>query len=320
VDLANSPLHCGVCGNDCRLGGCNDGRCSPAPTLLATYPPRKPGTHGVRIALDETNLYFSDADAGRVVSVGKQGAGAEELATGLDSPLSIAVDAEFVYFADGGAATVSRVPKRGGDVTTIATDQVNPMNLSVWKGDVYWVANGHVVRAEAGKGPPVVIARPIAVGGDLAVNDVNVLWNVRDLGPSWDGIYAADRFGGGEVGRLRVTLSVAKLAHMGSEMYATTVELPTFNGNVVRIFPDPLVLARDLPSPNEIAFDERHVFFTVESHSAIIQKVEKGGGRATTIASGHWSGMNEWTAAFDLALDETRVFFATFAAIYSVPK
>jgi len=128
-DLLTSPLHCGACGNDCRLGACNLGRCSPAPTLLVPYGDPPSGPRGVSFVLDETRIYFADGYGGRIASASKDGTDQRDILTGLAWPSSIAVDGDFVYFATEDP-TVERVSKLDGTSTLISTEP-NPSNLVV---------------------------------------------------------------------------------------------------------------------------------------------------------------------------------------------
>lgn len=320
--LESSPLHCGRCDNDCRMGGCNAGRCSTAPTVLTEYPDRLPATRGVDIALDETRVYFLDVDDGRIASVSKEGGDERVLVTDVVELLSMTVGGDFVYFAmDGssgqGDARILRVPKVGGPATFVAGGYTRVSDLTVVGGDLYWLTATDVMRAEGGTGVPSVVATPVSGADGLAADDVLVYWFTQDLGGDYEGVFAADRFGRGEKGRLAAFNDPSSIAVSGSEIFATSIG---GSGVVAMVFPAEATLAVDKSYPDDVALDGTHVYFTVESYDAILQKVPRSGGVVTTIASGHWSGQNDWGIVMDMAVDETRIFYSMPNGILSVPK
>ena len=320
-DLQSSPLHCGRCDNDCRMGGCNAGRCSPAPTVLTEYPDRMPATRGVDIALDETRVYFLDADAGRIASVSKDGGDERVIIGDIDEPLSMTVDGDFVYFAmDGssgqGDARILRVSKVGGPATPLAGGYTRVSDLTVVGGDLYWLTASDIMRLAGGTGVHSAVATPVSGSDGLAVDETLVYWFTQDVGGDYEGVFAADRFGRGEKGLLATFENPSSIAVSGPEIFATSFS----PGVVAMVLPLALTLADDKRYPADLAVDETQVYFTVESYDAILQKVPRSGGVVTTIASGHWSGDNEWHVAFDMAIDETRVFYSMPNGILSVVK
>jgi hypothetical protein len=281
-----------------------------------------PATRGVDLALDETRVYFLDADAGRIASVSKDGGDERVLITDLVEPLSMTVGGDFVYYAlygisGEGNARILRMPKAGGGSTAIAAGQDGVSDLTVVGGDLYWLTVTAVMRAEGGRGVPSVVATPMTLADGLAMDDALVYWFSRDLGGDYPGIFAADRFGGGEKGRLAAFENLVSIAVSGSEIYGTTLDNP---GLVARVLPSEVTLADDKRWPDYVAVDETHVYFAIEHYDAILQKVPRSGGVVTTIASGHWYGTNELHLVFDLAIDETRVFYSMPNGIVSVVK
>jgi hypothetical protein len=320
--LESSPLHCGRCDNDCRMGGCNAGRCSPAPTVLTEYPDRMPATRGVDIALDETRVYFLDHDAGRIASVSKDGGDERVLITDVAESLSMTVGGDFVYFAMDsssreGNARILRMPKAGGTATVVTVGQSSVSDLTVVGGELYWLTATDVMRAEGGTGVPSVVAKPVSGADGLAVDDSLVYWFTQDFAGDYEGVFAADRFGRGEKGRLAAFENPSSIAVSGSEIFATSLGS---SGVVARVLPAEVTLAVDKGWPDNVAVDETHVYFAVEHYEAILQKVPRSGGIVTTIASGHSSGSNGWGVVMDMAIDETRVFYSMPNGILSVPK
>lgn len=100
------------------------------------------------------------------------------LVTGLTTPAGLAVDETNVYFSDTGQGTVAAVPKAGGPVTTLATGQASPGYLAVGGLYVYWSNNlgGAVMRTlKDGTGTPSVLAAANQPAG-LVVDPTSVYW------------------------------------------------------------------------------------------------------------------------------------------------
>ncbi|HEX6764224.1 MAG TPA: hypothetical protein VF103_02075 [Polyangiaceae bacterium] len=323
VNLLTSPLHCGACENDCRGGGCNAGQCSPAPFTLAdsNYEPR-PGTSGVSIALDEERVYYAESDTGRIRSVTKDGRDARDLAIGLAGPCELALSDDFVYFATCGDDEVARIPKRGGAAATVLASAPGA-RLAFANGSLYVAAAGTVQRIFEDDGVATVIARPFAVWPlwDLQADSSVVYWPVRDL-DSDDGLYAADVNGGGE-GRILVADDLLRIVVRDFTLFATT-RGSTALGDVVQYSFDsgmPVPLVRSEPTPEHLAVDDDHVFYSVQHFDSVLRRSSRHGDQTPfALVSGQDSSRDGWANIFDMALDETRVFFAMRSAIKSVPK
>jgi hypothetical protein len=82
----------------------------------------------------------------------------------IGSAGGMAVDATNLYWTDPGMQTVLEMPKGGGIVITLATGQANATGIAVDPTHVYWIANGGVESAPIESAgvtsvpPPVVLA------------------------------------------------------------------------------------------------------------------------------------------------------------------
>jgi hypothetical protein len=112
VTTETDPANCGACGNTCAAGDvCVEGACVDPSTLRIVVGLAGP----TEVALDDTNVYWLDPDAGTVGTASKQGGPATILANGQTAPTQLFVDDTSVYWAlgAGGTVPVMRVPKDG---------------------------------------------------------------------------------------------------------------------------------------------------------------------------------------------------------------
>lgn len=64
------------------------------------------------------------------------------LVSGLSQPQGIALNASNVYWTDSIAGLVSTIAKTGGAVTTLAAGQTDPYGIAVDANSVYWGNTG----------------------------------------------------------------------------------------------------------------------------------------------------------------------------------
>jgi hypothetical protein len=133
--LAMNDTHVFWADWDEQLGGAimryPKGATSAAPHLTLAGAP-------VGLALDATNLYFTDINGLRVVQAPLDGSSPQDIATTGNYPWAIAVDGTNVYWTDPVENTISTTPIGGTSVTILARNQRNPTSIAVDAGALYW--------------------------------------------------------------------------------------------------------------------------------------------------------------------------------------
>lgn len=93
------------------------------------------------LALDGTNLYWTDYSTGTVAKVPVVGGVPVVLATGSNSPMGIATDGIDVYWTEfTNPGSVRKVSVNGGQITTISANS-NSVGIGVDSSFVYWAEN-----------------------------------------------------------------------------------------------------------------------------------------------------------------------------------
>jgi hypothetical protein len=153
------------------------------------------------LAVDNTNVYWTDINDGWVMSCAKAGCdNATVLADGQDGPYGIAVDATNIYWTNfnGGQVLECPIGGCGGVPTVLASGQTDPTFIVSDGTNVYWAnsgtigcgewngcsgpmvssAGGQVVRCAVGgcAGVPTVLALDSNDPSGIAVDDTNVYW------------------------------------------------------------------------------------------------------------------------------------------------
>jgi hypothetical protein len=146
------PNNCGECGMKCEAGAvCVEGACGDPPVDIVTAA----GCGTMRLALQGTNVYFTESMTGKVMTAPLAGGAAMEVATGQLEPTQIAADATGVYWVNQGDDTAgsSKVMKKAlplaaGDpvVLKASPDMVKILAITVADGKLYY-GLGHEVHA-----------------------------------------------------------------------------------------------------------------------------------------------------------------------------
>jgi len=102
---------------------------------------------------------------------------ATSVAANLIFPAGIAIDATNVYWTDNGDGTVNRAPRTGGTITTIASGQSFPFGIAIDSTNVYWTNNGgQVMKAPLAGGTATTLASGQSYPMGIAVDATSVYW------------------------------------------------------------------------------------------------------------------------------------------------
>jgi hypothetical protein len=80
----------------------------------------------------------TDGAARSIYRVAKAGGGSTRIVDTQSSPLRLAVDDTHIYFTDTDGGLVVRAPKSGGPTETVAAGQARPVAIAVDETNVYW--------------------------------------------------------------------------------------------------------------------------------------------------------------------------------------
>jgi len=276
--------------------------CGNRPTVLVTYPPLD-GVGAVgglpvapsALAVDATNVYWTDAHSVRACAIGGCGCSPTSLASGLIQPPGVAAAAGRVFWTvwtsgspdtgDVGSCPVAGCA--GASPTLLATAQGGAQGVAADDSDVYWLDTsagaGSVLRCPVGgcDGGPTELAsdqgNPIAV----ALDATNVYWT----------------------------------SPVGSVVQCSKADCP---GTIVTLASGRG--ADDRNGPSGIAVDSSYVYWR---ESNIYRCAIGGCGNAPTLVATASSSPYQWDAT--LAVDATRVYWTQHNAtnddwIMSAPK
>jgi hypothetical protein len=129
------------------------------------------------IAIDSTNVYWTNPIGGSVMQVPIAGGTAVTLASMLPNPAGIGVDAVSVYWADTTANTVQKVPIGGGAPATLTSSaSPSPNQVAVDGTSVYWtdLSGGTVSKVSKSGGSPSTLASGLGYAYGIALDATNV--------------------------------------------------------------------------------------------------------------------------------------------------
>lgn len=190
VNKKVDPDHCGDCATKCDAGAtCVAGACTKKPVELS----QGAGCGAMRLAVQGTNIYWTEPMAKKVRSMPLVGGAAVEVATAEDSPSRIAADDTGVYWIEDGS-TSSKVMKKAlplaaGAATALVTHTLvaseRILGIAVHGGKLYYSLAHDVHQiSTAGAGDIIVgtavnYDAPAKIEGEphgLAVNETMVAW------------------------------------------------------------------------------------------------------------------------------------------------
>ncbi|WP_437938124.1 hypothetical protein [Sorangium sp. So ce341] len=302
VDLRSDPEHCGACDHYCLGEACAQGRCEPL--LLASG-----GTEPVDIAVDDTNAYWADALARRVMMVPAGGGNASVFVSGDPpfSPRSVALHGGMVYFSDSGTELIMKSSIEG-DLEILADGQTYPMDIAADAANVYWTSadQGTVMKVPVQGGDAVALATAQESPLGVAVDATHVYW-VNE-----GGTVMKVPIEGGDV----VTLAEGQTKPKDIAVDADFVYWTNDGGTVMKATLDgggPFTLAEGQRNPRKLAIDAESVYWT--NDDGTVKKVPVGGGDITTLATGQDHPLG-------IAVDATSVYWTNSAdgTVMKLPK
>jgi hypothetical protein len=288
------------------------------------------------LAVDGSDVFWTDFPAGTVSRVPKAGGAATTLASGSSSdPSDLVVRDGAAYWVGANSATVTKVSTSGGTPVTLASGTVvGWRGLAVDATHVYWMMSGElgpgigaVMRVPRDGGAPETLHADAFYPGELAVDETSVYFTMLDgFGLTTGQVVKVPKSGGAAVTlasdqECPYAIAVDALAvywtNSGTGCYFG-YPVPT-NGAVMKVAKDggsPLALAPEQPAPGGLALDDTHVYWTTRGsgeRSGAVVKAAKDGTSRTTLVPGQ-----PLPAA--IAVDESDVFWVASGSIFKAPK
>ncbi len=306
---ANDDGGPGGCGAAC-MGTCRAGRCL---TRLSGSVPRQWGL----LAVDATNVYWTDYLAGTLMTVPLAGGMTTTIASGTGFATGVATDPSGIYFADEGptsgpaAGTIVKLGRGGGTSTLVSSTL--PSAIAVSGGTVFWAGPQSLVATSLATGTSLTLATTQSFAGNpsVAVAGSSVAWmNAAD-----GSILLTPVAGGATTTLVAAAQPVAMVADAANVYWTASAGIGHDAGAVLKVpigGGTPVTLAPASPGAawTSIAIDDQNVYFPgVES----LCRVPIGGGATVTVA--------DQRAADGIAVDATSAYFLGEDGVYRVtPK
>ena len=243
------------------------------------------------LAVDSTNVYWTNQGDGTVMSVPKAGGTITTLASGQGAPCSVASDGINVYWVNYFDQTVVSVPVTGGSPSTLATSQQDAWGLAIDSQNIYYTLDQPVMALPLGGGSVQQIGSASPVNGyAIAADSSGVYWTsstgfVQSNSGAAYGV-ATDPAYGIALDASNVYWTVA-----GSGLVLQTAK----TGGVV------VILASGQASPFGVAVDASRVYWANQGDGSI-NYIPIGGGSLTQV----YSGIGSYT---NIVLDDTTIYW-----------
>jgi hypothetical protein len=318
--LSATTLLCGFAAPSCgaqRNGGGDGGAAAGTLVTLASGQLAPQG-----IAVDRTNVYWTDLNGNTVMSVPIGGGPTTTLASGQEGPFDLALNSTNLYWTTLFGGEVVEVALDGG-----AAEMVAPRHGTQGQGSVaiandatsiYWASqDGTILSVGLDGGTPTIVASGQGIDTfGIAVDSTNVYWTYEGTAPD---------FADGEVRKTPkqrgaiTALASGQTAPHGIAVDATSVYWTNSNtnsgppkgsdsgsgmgtGSVMKV---PLeggsiaTLASGQANPTGITVDATNVYWT---SGATVMAVGLDGGAVTTLASAQ-------NGAVGIAVDSTSAYW-----------
>lgn len=269
------------------------------------------------VAVDVTNVYWTNRSDGRVMKMAIDTGSITELAKDQDEPRCIAVHENQVYWTNVGDDTVMRVGTDGTNLETLATGQNNPYDIVITEGYIFWTnegtepygitpppSDGSIMRLKRGGGQdPTPIVNGLTYPQAIAIHGEEVYWTDVDnlMKTGFDGVI-----------RIKIAslppsptkdTQYSDITSTSTSIFWTDTDNNTVNK--VGITGSKLEqLAANDQTPFGIAVDATHVYWT-SSLDGAVWRVGLNGGVAEPMAENQ-------PFPVGIAVDETCIYWANF--------
>jgi hypothetical protein len=324
VSWATDPDHCGDCATVCDPGAaCIASACGDAPVELI----EGTGCGVIRLAILDSDIYWTEADSGKVRTMPLAGGAATDVATGQLKPMSIAADADGVYWANegDGSADSSTVMKQALPLsadppvllkTGTATDPESPVIKAIAVADsmLYYtqVHEVHAISTDESETEDIVVgqATNLDIGPEgagypsgLVLSDPYVIWTTGQRAGVERDTLAEGQDGYLELGESQGDMLWADIATDGTTVYWATgssvryIALEKVEGET----PEELTTTPNFEAVTALTIDATNIYF---SNDGFVYKAPLAGGDAVAIA-------RDQAAPTSMVVSGTTLYYAT---------
>ncbi len=297
----------GACAHDCLGGACVEGRCQPFFVL-------KGETGIAQLALDETQLFWTNEKAGRV-GVVTLGGEVRQVLTGVPNPWGIDVDAQSVYWTDSdGPHKSDKALRNWSSLAMSGTDTASA--IAVDGTYAYWVDLEFGLRRIPLIGGPAEPFVPGALVGvwALEIDDSGTVY--------WPSYGASAQTGTINASVLILGIPATSVLASGQAQPVSTalrggyLYWANLGGQIMRLdLPDgpPELLVDGQVKAIHVAVDSDNVYWTNFTGSGAVRRAPLHGGPVTDIA-------NSLPFPRAILVNDTALYWATDDGIMGLAK